>query len=159
MPNCRTQGNISYSACTIHQPEISQLCICLLTIVNWNIHLQGTRGTQVGLQDILKTLTGADVDLQGLRSPLRTVSLCWTTEGLMFRGGKGKKDNCMHTLDSALGLSNCVADIFCSTKERQATKNPTKEIRRKTIRLAGAVGPLRRCPRGHKPGGVCRRMR
>lgn len=35
-----------------------------------NIHLQRPRRTQVGFQDILKTLTSADVHLQGLGSPL-----------------------------------------------------------------------------------------
>lgn len=61
-------------------------------------HLKSSRRTKVGLEDILKTFTSADVDLQGLSSPLREMLV-----GISLRGHLG---NIFHTLDSALGLSS-----------------------------------------------------
>lgn len=62
-------------------------------------HLQSSRGTQVRFENILKTFTGADVDLQGFSSPLREMLVCGhNSEGLL--------GNILHTLDSALGLSS-----------------------------------------------------
>lgn len=43
-------------------------------------HLQGAGGTQVGLEDILETLSSGDVHLQGLSSPLDEM-LVRATEG------------------------------------------------------------------------------
>lgn len=64
-----------------------------------NSHLESSRRTQVGLEDILKTFTGTDVYLQGLSSPLREMLVC----GHIIEGPSG---NIFHTLDSALGLSS-----------------------------------------------------
>jgi hypothetical protein len=68
-----------------------------------NSHLQGSRGTQVRLENILETLSSADVDLQGLSTSLNEM-LVRATEG-SYRGAA------FHTRDSALGLSSWVADI------------------------------------------------
>lgn len=49
------------------------------------LHLQGSRRTQIGLEDILETLSGANVDLQGLSSPLDEM-LVRATEGSIEGG-------------------------------------------------------------------------
>lgn len=96
----REESGVSYCACTINQPEFCQFrCLCMSGVFGENSHLESSRRTQVGLEDILKTFTGTDVYLQGLSSPLREMLVC----GHIIEGPSG---NIFHTLDSALGLSS-----------------------------------------------------
>lgn len=96
----REESGIAYCACTINQPKFCQLhCLCMRGVFIENLHLQSSRRTKVGLENILKTFTGTDVHLQGLSSPLREMLVC----GHIIEGPSG---NIFHTLDSALGLSS-----------------------------------------------------
>lgn len=60
------------------------------------IHLYCPKRPQVGLEDILQTLTSTDVDLESFTPPLLTDVSIWE------RGATGEGPS--RTLDSALGL-------------------------------------------------------
>lgn len=68
------------------------------------LHFYCSKRTQVGLEDILQTLTSADVDLESFTPPLLT------NVSKYERGAAGQEMS--RTLDSALGLRSCAADIF-----------------------------------------------
>ena len=69
------------------------------------LHLDGAHRAQVGLEHILQTLSGIDVDLQSFAPPLRP--LASTTFGELKIQVQQKP-----TRDSALGLRSCAADIL-----------------------------------------------
>ena len=97
------KGHIAYTTGTVHEPKKLLVMLGLFEVESPSSHLQGSRRTQIGLKDILETLSGADVDLQGLSTSLDEM-LVRATEG-SYRGAA------FHTRDSALGLSSWVADI------------------------------------------------
>ena len=104
---------------------VSFIAVTLTAKKKFHSHLEGTRGTQVRLEDILKTFSGSNVNLQGLTTPLDEM-LVRAIEGLYLAEGAS-----IHTRDSALGFSNWVADISAGQKDRtgaQSKKNTDNEI-------------------------------
>lgn len=61
------------------------------------VHLDGAQRAKVGLEDILESLTGRDVDLESFTPPLLTVSNCPCAARVPPRGVR-------RTRDSAFGL-------------------------------------------------------
>jgi hypothetical protein len=65
-------GVASYLASAVDKPERLLAMKQHRTEEVMHIHLYGAQRAEVGLEDILETLTGADVDLESFAPPLQT---------------------------------------------------------------------------------------